>query len=61
MITLDRDVRSAHPDFAWGPTRNPSNQGWGKWEISLGTAAWPVYFNPKELTIDRSVPWEKYK
>lgn len=36
-----------------------SHQGWGKWEINAGKGSHAVQYNPKEIGLDKSVPWQK--
>ncbi|MEO8541402.1 MAG: hypothetical protein ABI577_16790 [bacterium] len=50
----------SHPDFAWWPTAKPQGTRLFVGNLSLtgeGASA-AVQFNPKELTIDKSVPWQ---
>jgi hypothetical protein len=49
----------AHPDFAWWPTAPSSNRLYvGGLSGNIGGTDAEVYFNPKEFTIDKQVPWE---
>ena len=49
-----------HPDFAWWPTAAPSNRLYvGGLSGNIGGSDTQVYFNPKEFTIDKQVPWQR--
>lgn len=53
--------RTSHPDFAWWPTAKPQGTRLFVGNLSLtdGAAVTAVQFNPKELTVNKSVPWQK--
>jgi YD repeat-containing protein len=68
IISAGRGGAYDHPDLYRNIWINqgeipaaPSNQGWGKWEVSIGRVldGVSVYFNPKELAIDKPVPWQR--
>jgi len=53
-------AESAHPDFAWWPTAKPGNRLYvGGLSGNIGSSDVSIYYNPKELTIDKQVPWQK--
>lgn len=48
-----------HPDFAWLPTAKPEGTRLFVGNLSLEDAgATTVQYNPKEITIDKPVPWQ---
>lgn len=49
-----------HPDFAWWPTSISSNRLYvGGLSGNIGGSDAQAYFNPKEFTIDKPVPWQQ--
>ena len=48
----------SHPDFAWWPARATSNKLFVG-GLSYDTSSSHVQFNPKEITVEQDVPWQR--
>jgi hypothetical protein len=50
---------SEHPDFAWWPSSKPGGTRLYVGNLTWDTTSATVQYNPKELPVSQSVPWQK--
>ena len=53
------ETDSEHPDFAWWPSSKPAGTRLYVGNLSWDTTNATAQYNPKELTVSQSVPWQK--